>query len=557
MPEVTPNPPTIAYTGRDFTQVRADVLAFVQATRPDDQTDFQDSSLGSLLLDLIAYGVDLCSYGQDIASQESFLATARRYDSGLRFARSVGAPVRGAISATVTVKSDTLPSNVVTFGAIVAAGQALTGANGLNYEVTEDTTIVPGQSTMTLVLREGRSFSEAFTVTKQPNQEFRSARSVVEQDSWAVFVGDPSDPTNEWTQVQNVKLETSDTRTYEVFFDGQGRLTVRFGDGLAGKVPDSDVTVTYRTTNGAAGNTGISTIRGSMQVSVIGTGTTASVTLQNSTAAATGGLDRESIKDLRNSIPAYIRTLDKVTTIVDYEEAVLAFTNVGLAFADNPQSSFRGNIVRVHVWDTEQFTFVSTSPGQGITTALAYQRYVQAPSSRSHEVQTYLRPRTISCVHNVVIRPTIAQIDLDLDQVRYDTSNTAKDVHSGIVQAIIDLFEESNGFLIRVSDLYSRVLKVPGVIGFTVKSVVFEHIDFDDPSLGTVIEQFRTDQDISGSVGGPFSPLADIEVPGAVTRNYYDDTSLYNNEILFDSEIDLTAIQAINLRSLIFTLIAG
>jgi hypothetical protein len=556
MPEA-PKPPTIAYTGRDFAQARADIIAFIRATRPQDQTDFEDSSLGALIVDLVSFAIDLCSYGQDVTAQEVFLATARRYDSALRFARSVGAPVRGAVSAAVTVKSDTLPSNVVTYGALVAAGQSLTGANGLNYEVTEDTTIVPGSSTMTLVLREGRSFSETFTVTKQPLQEFRVSRGVVEQDSWAVFIGDPTDPTNEWTQSQNVALETSDTRTYEVFFDGQGRLTVRFGDGLAGKIPDQDVTVTYRTTNGATGNTGIGTIRGSMQVSVIGTGTTASVTLQNSTTAATGGQDRETVDELRNSIPAFIRTLDKVITIQDYQQAVLAFTNVGLVFADVPQTSYSGNIVRVHVWDTEQFTFVSTSPGQGITTALAYQRYTQAPSSRSYEVQTYLKPRTMVTVHNVVIRPTIAQVDLDLGQIKYDTSNTAKDVHSGIVSALIDLFEESSGFLVRISDIYSRVLKVPGVIGFTLKSVVFEHIDFTDPNNGTVIEQFRTDTDIAGAVGGPFNPLKDIEVPGASSRNYYDDTFLYNNEILFDSEIDLTAIQAINLRSLIFTLIAG
>lgn len=549
--------PSIAYTGRDFTQVRADVLAFIQASRPDDFTDFQLSSLGGLLVDLVAYITDLLSYGQDVTAQEVFLATARRYESALRFARSVGAPVRGATSATVQVQSETLPSNVVTFGAIIEAGQFISGANGLRYEVTEETTVVPGTSVITLALREGQSFSEAFAVTKQPRQQFRTARGIVEQDSWAVFVGDPTDPQNEWTQVLNVALETSDTKTYEVFFDGQGRLTVAFGDGLAGKIPDAEVTLVYRTTNGAAGNTGIDTIRGSIQVNVIGTGTTASVSLINGEGAATGGQDRETVAGLRRSIPAYIRTLDKVITIIDYEEAIEAFTSVGLVFADNPQSSFQGNIVRVHVWDTEQFTFVSTSPGQGTTTAVAYQRYVQAPSSRAHEVQQYLRPRTIVTVHNVVIRPTLAQVDLDLGQIKYDTTNTAKDVHRGVVEALVTLFEESSGFLIRVSDIYSRVLKVPGVLGFTIKRAVFEHIDFTDPSLGTVIEEFRTDQDLAGSEGGPFSPMQDIEIPGVETRAFYDDTHLYNNEILFDSEIDLTAIQAINLRSLVFTLIAG
>jgi len=552
-----PRPPTIAYTGRDFLTVREDVLAFIQATRPQDFTDFQATNLGTLLVDLVAYVVDLLSYGQDITAQEVFLATARRYESALRFARSVGAPVRGAISAGVQVVSGTLPTNVVTFGAIVEAGQFLTGANGLRYEVVEDVTIVPGSSVVTLALREGQSYSESFAVTKQPRQQFRTARGVVEQDSWSVFVGDPTDPQNEWVLVGNVALETSDTRTYEVFFDGQGRLTVAFGDGVAGKVPDAEVTIQYRTTNGAAGNTGVNTVRGSLLVDVIGTGTTASITLQNTEGAATGGQDRETVDELRLSIPAYIRSLDKVITIRDYEEAVESFTNVGLVFADVPQSSYRGNIVRVHVWDIEQFTFVSTSPGQGTTTAVAYRRYVQAPSNRSYEVQQYLRPRTMVTVHNVVIRPTLAQVDLDLGQIKYDTTNQTKDVHRGVVEALVALFEESSGFLIRVSDIYSRVLKVPGVRGFTLKRVVFEHIDFTNPTLGTVIEEYRTDTDLDGSDGGPFDPLKDVEIPGVATRAFYDDAYLYNNEILFNSEIDLTAIQAINLRSLVFTLIAG
>lgn len=552
-----PKPPQINYTSRDFATVRADLIEFIEATRPEDLTDFQTTSLGMLLTDMVAYAVDLLSYGQDITAQEVFLATCRRYDSALRFARSVGAPVRGARSATVEVVSDALPANVVTFGALVAAGQFLTGANGLRYEVVEDTTIVPGSSIVTLTLKEGQSYSESFQATQQPRQEFRTARGVVEQDSWDVFVGDPSDPTNEWTQVGNVALETDATETYEVFFDGQGRLTVRFGDGLAGAVPSGNVTIQYRTTNGSSGNTGINTIRGSMQVSVIGTSTTAAITLQNTEGAATGGQNRETVEELRRSIPAYIRTLDKVITITDYQEAVEAFTPVALAFVDNPQSSYQGNIVRVHVWDSEQFTFVSTSPVQGTTTALAYQRYVQSPTSRSYDVQAYLKTRTMAGAHNVVIRPTIALVDLDLDQVKYDTSNALKDVHAGIVKALIGLFESSSGFLIQISDIYSVVLKVPGVKGFTLKRVVFEHIDFDDPGLGTVIEEFRTDTDIDGSEGGPFQPLQDIEIPGTSSIAYYDDSYLYNNEILFTSEVDLTSIQSINLRSLIFTLIAG
>jgi len=550
-------PPKIDYTARDFTAVVAALQEFVESTRPEDFTDFFQTNLGVTLVELAAYVTDLVSYGQDITAQEIFLSTARRLDSVLRFARSVGAPTPSASGASVIVNSEALPANIVSFGGIIQAGSFVTGANGLRYEVLENQTIVPGSSVVSVALREGESFEEEFEPDKTPRQEFVTSRGIVEQDSWDVFVGDPGDPTNEWEQVANVAFETNDTETYEVYFDGQGRLHVVFGDGIAGKIPGDTVVLRYRTTNGAAGNAAVNTIRGSVLAQVIGTSTTASVTLQNTEQAATGGQNRATVEELRVSIPTYIRTLDKVITLLDYEEGIAAnVLGVGLVFADVPQSSYQGNIVRAHVWDTTQVTFVSTSPGQGTTSAVNYQQYAQVPTSRVYDVQQYLIPRTIATVHNVVIRPTVAQVDLDLGQVKYDTLNAAADVHRGIVQVLVDLWESSSGFLIRVSDIYSRVLAVPGVLGFTIRRVVFEHIDFDD-GVGTVIEEFRTDQDIAGAQGGPFNPLQDIEIPAVAQRAFYDDAFLYNNEILFQTEVDVTAVQAINLRSLVFTLIAG
>lgn len=555
---VSTRPPLIDYTARDFAGALDALEDFVRTTRPEDFTDFFETNLGVTLIELAAYVTDMLSYGQDVTAQEIYLSTARRLDSVLRFARSVGAPTPSARGATVIATSDTLPASIVSYGAVIAAGSFISGANGLRYEVIEDQTVVPGTSTVSVALREGQSFSEEFDPDTSPRQEFLTSRGIVEQDQWSVFVGDVNDPTNEWTEVANVAFETADTESYETYFDGQGRLHVVFGDGIAGKIPGDTITLFYRTTNGEAGNAAVNTIRGSVLASVIGTSTTAAITLQNTTQASTGGQNRASVEELRISIPAYIRTLDKVITLLDYEEAVAAnVAGVGLAFADIPQSSYSGNIVRVHAWDTQQITFVSTSPNQGTTSAVAYQQYTQIPSSRVYAIQSYLRPRTIATVHNVVIRPTVAQVDLDFAKIKYDTVNAAEDVHRGIVQAMVDLFEESSGFLVRISDLYARVLEVPGVLGFTIRRIVFEHIDFDDPNVGTVIDEYRTDQDIGGAQGGPFNPLQDIEIPGVTRRAYYDDTFLYNNEIQFTDAIDATVIQAINLRSLVFELIAG
>lgn len=542
-------PPQIDYTKRQHADVVDELIAFVQATRPDDATDFTTSNLGVMLIELAAYVADLVSFGQDVTAQEVFLATARRYDSVLRFARSVGYVPRSARAATCVLKSATLPSSVVTNGGVIAAASYIEGLNGLRYEVVEETSIPPGSSIATVPVREGQSFAETFTPTKASGQTFSTARGVVEEASWSVYVGDPEEPTNLWTQVDNVLFESSPTNTYEVFFSGDGKMSIRFGNGNSGAIPNQTVTLKYRTTNGLLGNTAVNTIKGTMRVDVLLGSIVESLALTNPDTAATGGQDRESVAELRVSIPNSIRTLDKVISIRDYNEAVAGLSGVALVFTDTPLASYSGNITRVHVWDTEQIDFEVTSVATGVTSSVKYNRYVQVPGTRVNAVQGYLGPRTMVTVHNIVVRPTVANVDIDLGIINYDRLHNRTTVHRQIVEAMVALFEESSGFAIRLADIYARVLKVPGVRYFQIESIDFEHIDPDNPPSVITDAYHRNPPENPGT-----DPLQDLLILGAVTRQFYDDSLLYENEQLYNGNIEDTSIQAINLRTLDFAL---
>lgn len=547
--------PVIDYTGRDYNSLFAQLQDFIQSSNPDLYTDLFDSNLGTSLVGLVAYVGDLISLGQDVLAQEVFLSTARRLEGPLRFAKSVGYTPRSATGATVVMRSDNLPANVLVNGATVPALTFIVGANDLRYELLEEVIIPPGTNVLTLTMRQGQTFTETFIPTRAARQAFTAARSIVEDDSWSVFVGDTSDPANEWTQVSNVTFETSASQSYEVEFDSDGRLTIRFGDGNAGKIPEGTISLTYRVTEGAVGNAAINTLRGNVQVNVIGGGSTASIPVQNSTGAATGGADREGVEEMRISVPAFVRTVDQVRSLTDYEEGVkINVGGVGLVFADVPLSSFSGNIVRVHVWDTEQVDFTVTSTESGISSVSPYSRYVQVPTTRINAIQEYLIPRTTATVHNVVVRPTASDVDLYLGRVSYDKNLfSALNVHQDIVDAVVALFQNSSGFTIRVADIYESILDVPGVQHFTIERIVWEHIDYDSPPT-VIVEEFRTDQDSSGAVGGPFLPLQDLVVPGTAERAFYDDANLFANEITYTTDIDNPNVQSINLRTLNFDL---
>lgn len=287
---IPPSPVTrISYTNRDYSSALQQLMAMVQATNPALYSDFFESNLGQMLMEQFALVVDLLSMGQDSLANEIFLSTCRRYESAIDFCHSVGYTPRSAVAASVVLKSISMPSTATLYGAKIAALSVIKGQNGLQYELQEDYNILAGDTIARITLLEGRTYTESYSATNTPNQEVVTSNYVVADQSWDLYVGTVS-PANLWTQVDNVAFETGPTKTYDYYFDGNGAVHFRFGDGIAGAIPQSSITVVYRTTSGAAGNAPVGSIQGTLQAQLVGTGTV-SVTFLNEdvVTSATGG----------------------------------------------------------------------------------------------------------------------------------------------------------------------------------------------------------------------------------------------------------------------------
>jgi len=475
---------TISHTARDVNTILTELENLVLSTAPDDWSDFFESNLGQLIIRFNALIGDMLSMGQDAVAIEVFLATCQRYESALRFCQSVGYVPRSATPASVEVVSVSFPASVTLYGATIAVGSTIAGPNGLQYELLEAYTIPVGALDATLTLQEGKSFTETFEPSSQPRQQISTSNGVVAEDSWEVYVGTVS-PANLWSQIDSLALETTASKTYEVSFDGSGRLLVQFGDGAAGKIPDGTITVLYRTTNGEAGNAPIYSVDGSMKVTLGGGAGTASVQFRNSTGKATGGRDRESLSELRVNVPAYIRSQDKILTLQDYTTNVGRVAGVSLVFADILQASYGGNGVRVHIWDEEDVTFTVEMYDDSIRTDRDYTRYLQAPVGTTDDVQRFLRDRTPVNVHSAIIRPTVAWVDVYLSEVYYNTWYTREAIHQAIGDAIIGVFEAASGFRVELNELYNAIRDVPGVGTFYLDRLVLSGYR-RPPATGTI-----------------------------------------------------------------------
>lgn len=92
--------PPISYTSRDFESIKKDLLNYVKVYYPDTYKDFNDSSFGALMIDLVAYVGDILSYYVDYQVNESFIETSLQQNNILKVAKQLGYKLPGYPSST-------------------------------------------------------------------------------------------------------------------------------------------------------------------------------------------------------------------------------------------------------------------------------------------------------------------------------------------------------------------------------------------------------------------------------------------------------------------------
>lgn len=309
--------PQIDYRSRDFTSIRDDMIDLIPNFAPQwtsrDATDF-----GIVLIEMFAYMGDLLNYYIDRAANENFLSTATQRDTVLNIARLLNyAPTEAqAATATVTVTNNTAsPITLKTYATFSTNPDTVNGSS-YTFEYTgSDYSIGAGVSTAVAV-------TQGTTKVDQTLGTGNSDGTASQRYSLGVGVVPSSVQVKVqsvlWTRQSYLIDATSTDTAYEVIYDGNGTVYVKFGDGVSGKIPPSGntLTATYRVADGSKGNVGASTIA---NITSNPGGTTAglNVTAASSTAAS-GGADLESTDSIRINAPLSLRSLNRAVSLADY-----------------------------------------------------------------------------------------------------------------------------------------------------------------------------------------------------------------------------------------------
>lgn len=132
----------INYISRNFADIRAELINMVRQYYPDIFNDFNDASVGMMLLELNAAVGDMLSFNTDRMFQETQIDYAEQRSSVLSMARTFGLKIPGKRpSITIVDFSVIVPPNGDTFdisyAPMILAGSQVTGG-GKTFETTDD-----------------------------------------------------------------------------------------------------------------------------------------------------------------------------------------------------------------------------------------------------------------------------------------------------------------------------------------------------------------------------------------------------------------------------------
>lgn len=132
----------INYNARNFVEIRTELINFVKQYYPDMFSDFNDASVGQMLLELNAAVADMLSYNTDRTFQETQIEYAQERSSLMAMGRTLGLNIPGVrpsvclvdFTVTVPVLGDSFDAS---YAPILKYGSEVEGA-GQTFHVDED-----------------------------------------------------------------------------------------------------------------------------------------------------------------------------------------------------------------------------------------------------------------------------------------------------------------------------------------------------------------------------------------------------------------------------------
>lgn len=426
---------------RSYQQIKAKLVESLMGLKdPQGQkliTDYSEGNILIIILSLFAAIAEVLHYYVDNMARETFLPTARRYDSVVKHGALVDYHARAAIAATVDViLSRNITGNSIGAKLTIPQGTLFTDSNGNSWLSARDVTWYSNVTTCKVPIIQ----HERYTASALNNMVIPTGDRVIlnlgtlpngkyyEQGSMSLQIGGET-----WVLVDTFAKSKPTDKHFMVSVDESLSPYIMFGDGTFGKKPAAGAKITnvvFYLTNGTQGNVKSNTI--TSVPSVISSSIT-DATVSNAYDAG-GGSNYENFTMLKEHIPLSVKTLGVAITKEDFESLAMLVDGVNKAKAD---------------YECGRKLTVYISPDGGAVASSELINRVYNLLSQRAPMTTWLKVKSAGKV----------QIILEMDVTGKKSYKTAE-IQTQILTALYNAYSPEQaqiGGSVRLSDIYALI----------------------------------------------------------------------------------------------------
>lgn len=426
---------------RSYQQIKAKLVESLMGLKdPQGQkliTDYSEGNILIIILSLFAAIAEVLHYYVDNMARETFLSTARRYDSVVKHGALVDYHARAAIAATVDViLSRSITGNSIGAKLTIPHGTLFTDSSGNSWLSARDVTWYSNVTTCKVPIIQ----HERYTASALNNMVIPTGDRVIlnlgtlpngkyyEQGSMSLQIGGET-----WVLVDTFAKSKPTDKHFMVSVDEALNPYIMFGDGTFGKKPAAGAKITnvvFYLTNGTQGNVKSNTI--TSVPSVISSSIT-DATVSNAYDAG-GGSNYENFTMLKEHIPLSVKTLGVAITKEDFESLAMLVDGVNKAKAD---------------YECGRKLTIYISPDGGAVASSELINRVYNLLSQRAPMTTWLKVKSAGKV----------QIILEMDVTGKKSYKTAE-IQTQILTALYNAYSPEQaqiGGSVRVSDIYALI----------------------------------------------------------------------------------------------------
>lgn len=426
---------------RSYQQIKAKLVESLMGLKDKNGqkliTDYSEGNILIIILSLFAAIAEVLHYYVDNMARETFLSTARRYDSVVKHGALVDYHARAAIAATVDViLSRSITGNSIGAKLTIPQGTLFTDQSGNSWLSARDVTWYSNVTTCKVPIIQ----HEKYTTSALNNMVIPTGDRVqlnlgtlpngkyYEQGSMSLQIGGES-----WVLVETFAKSKPTDKHFMVSVDESLNPYIMFGDGTFGKKPAAGAKITnvvFYLTNGSQGNVKSNTI--TSVPSVISSSIT-DATVSNAYDAG-GGSNYENFTMLKEHIPLSVKTLGVAITKEDFESLAMLVDGVNKAKAD---------------YECGRKLTVYISPDGGAVASSELISRVYNLLSQRAPMTTWLKVKSAGKV----------QIILEIDVTGKKSYKTAE-IQTQILTALYNAYSPEQaeiGGSVRVSDIYALI----------------------------------------------------------------------------------------------------